>query len=310
MAIPETYDVTGYLAAKKKIDDRSLNRGVWERLGSALHDRRAPEPLRVLEIGAGIGTMAERMAAGPLQHHSSVYTAIDIDPQCTRGARRRVRRWAEKSGFAVSRDGAGYRLESQDTSLRLAFQTVDAHFFASVSAGTSYDVQLAHAFWDLVDIPTLLPGMLRILSNGGLLYFSLNFDGDTVLLPAISDDFDARVIRLYHRSMDERTIGGRPSGHSQTGRRLLLALMERQADILAAGAADWVVHPRRRRYPAKESRFLHHIVHTIDAELTDHPGIDRDRFKDWIARRHGQVENGELVFMARHLDILARKKGP
>ncbi|MFZ0610794.1 MAG: class I SAM-dependent methyltransferase [Desulfobacterales bacterium] len=310
MAIPRAYDFTGYLAAKKKIDDRSLNRGVWERLAGALLDRRAPEPLRVLEIGAGIGTMVERMAAGPLQHRSSVYTAVDIDPECTRAARRRVRRWAEKSGFAVSRESAGCHLESQDTSIRLEFQTVDAHFFASAAAGTSFDVLLAHAFWDLVDIPTLLPGMLRILSNGGLLFFSLNFDGDTVLLPAISEDFDERVIRLYHRSMDERIVDGRPSGHSRTGRRLLLALMERPADILAAGASDWVVYPHRHRYPEKESCFLHHIVHMIDAELTDHPGIEPDRFKDWIARRQGQIENGELVFMARHLDILARKKGP
>ncbi|MFZ0242605.1 MAG: class I SAM-dependent methyltransferase [Desulfobacterales bacterium] len=300
-------DFTGYLAAKKKIDDRALNRGVWERLAGALPDRRAPEPLRVLEIGAGIGTMIERMAAGPLRHRSSSYTAVDIDPECTGTARRRLKSWAENAGFGVSRDNGGYRLKSQDTAIRLEFKTADAYRFAA-AAGHAYDALLAHAFWDLVDIPTLLPGVLQLLSDGGLLFFSLNFDGDTVLLPAISDDFDERVIRLYHRSMDERIICGRPSGHSRTGRRLLLALMDHGTDILAAGASDWVVYPRRGRYGENESCFLHHIVHTIDAELTRHPEIDADRFKDWIARRQGQIENGELVFMAHHLDILARKK--
>ncbi len=310
MAIPQPYDFTDYLAAKKTIDDRALNRGVWELLAGALRDLRAPEPLRVLEIGAGIGTMVERMAAGPLRRRSSAYTAVDIDPHCTRAARRRLKRWAEDSGFSVSRENGGYRLESKDTALRLAFETADANFLAAAAAGPAYDLLLAHAFWDLVDIPTLLPGMLRILADGGLLFFSLNFDGDTVLLPAVAEEFDERVIRLYHRSMDERIIDKRPSGHSRTGRRLLLALIERGIDILAAGAADWVVCPRRRRYPGKEAGFLHHIVHTIDAELTRHPAIDAARFTDWIARRHGQIENGELVFIARHLDILARKQSP
>jgi hypothetical protein len=162
---------------------------------------------------------------------------------------------------------------------------------------------------DLVDLQTLLPGMMRLLEGRGLLFLSLNFDGDTVLLPAITPDFDDRVIRLYHRSMDERTVDGRPAGDSRTGRRLLIRLLQCKTDILAAGASDWIVYPRRRRYPRRESYFLHHIVHTIDEELAHHPEIDPDRFKAWIAKRHAQIENGELVFMAKHIDVLARKNG-
>jgi len=49
-----------YLAAKKSVDDRALNRLVWQRLANAIAARKAA--LEVLEIGAGIGTMAERVA--------------------------------------------------------------------------------------------------------------------------------------------------------------------------------------------------------------------------------------------------------
>ncbi|MEJ2472576.1 MAG: hypothetical protein P8Y74_01635 [Desulfobacterales bacterium] len=65
MSIPQTYDFIDYLVAKKTIDDRSINRAVWDRLQSELADQETVERLRVLEIGSGIGTMIERMAAGP-----------------------------------------------------------------------------------------------------------------------------------------------------------------------------------------------------------------------------------------------------
>ncbi|MGA8280045.1 MAG: class I SAM-dependent methyltransferase [Desulfobacterales bacterium] len=310
MSIPQTYDFIDYLVAKKTIDDRSLNCIVWSRLQDALADHETQESLRVMEIGSGIGTMIERMAAGPLMHRSSQYTAVDINPDCTRAARRRLSRWAKRLGFAVIRETeASHLLEAGDTRIRVDLTTGDAYALVSEGVPHSWDLVLAHAFMDLVDIQTLLPGMMRLLKSGGLLFLSLNFDGDTVLLPAIAPDFDDRVIYRYHRSMDERIADGRPAGDSRTGRRLLLKLIQRRTEILAAGASDWIVYPRRRRYPLRESYFLHHIVHTIDEELAHHPEIDPDYFKTWIAKRHAQIENGELVFMAKHIDILTRKTG-
>jgi SAM-dependent methyltransferase len=310
MSIPQTYDFIDYLVAKKTIDDRSMNRTVWDRLQRALADQETVERLRVLEIGSGIGTMIERLAAGPLMRRSSLYTAIDINPDCTRAARLRLGRWAQRLGFAVTRGkDASHLLEAGDTRIRVNLNTVDAHTLVSEAAPHSCDLLLAHAFMDLVDIQTLLPGIMRLLKNGGLLFLSLNFDGDTVLLPAIAPDLDDLVIHLYHRSMDERFVGGRPAGNSRTGRRLLVKLLQCKSEILAAGASDWIVYPRRHRYRLRESYFLHHIVHTIDEELMHHPEIDPDHFKTWVAKRHVQIENGELVFMAKHIDVLALKTG-
>ncbi len=61
MTPPEEYSFIRYLAAKKSVDDRALNRHVWETLKSSLAAQVAETPVRILEIGAGIGTMVERL---------------------------------------------------------------------------------------------------------------------------------------------------------------------------------------------------------------------------------------------------------
>jgi hypothetical protein len=55
-----TFNFANYLSAKKSVDDRALNRGVLQSLVQHLEPIQAQDPLHVLEIGAGIGTMLER----------------------------------------------------------------------------------------------------------------------------------------------------------------------------------------------------------------------------------------------------------
>ncbi|MGQ0601957.1 MAG: hypothetical protein ACT4QE_09710, partial [Anaerolineales bacterium] len=52
-----TYSFERYLTAKKTVDDRALNAHVWETLARAL----PAGPVRVLEVGCGIGAMVERV---------------------------------------------------------------------------------------------------------------------------------------------------------------------------------------------------------------------------------------------------------
>ena len=70
------YSFTRYLAAKKTIDDRSLNRVVWDVLARQLH--RRPTPLHVLEVGAGTGVMLERMLEWGLLTQVD-YTGITVN---------------------------------------------------------------------------------------------------------------------------------------------------------------------------------------------------------------------------------------
>ena len=83
MAIPTTFQFTRYLAAKKSVDDRALNRHVWHSLAQAVSPAVQNGPVQVLEIGAGIGTMVERLVEWGLLHRAT-YTAIDAEPRSDR----------------------------------------------------------------------------------------------------------------------------------------------------------------------------------------------------------------------------------
>lgn len=55
------YSFQRYLAAKKTVDDRALHPRLWDGLTQALAARHGEAEVRILEAGAGVGTMLERM---------------------------------------------------------------------------------------------------------------------------------------------------------------------------------------------------------------------------------------------------------
>jgi SAM-dependent methyltransferase len=293
-----------YLAAKKTVDDRALNRHVWDALQRAVAER--PQPLQVLEIGAGIGTMIERTLAAGLWQQAG-YTALDVDATLLATVRLRLPIWATAHGWEVMDTDEGLRLYRHDRRVDVRLEAADCFDFARAQAGRrSWDVLLAHAFLDLVDLPTALPLFLELLRPGGLFYFTLTFDGVTAFQPELDPGFDAWLEGAYHGTMDERRVAGRPSGDSRSGRHLLALLMQMPVTILAAGPSDWLVWPQGGRYPADEAFFLHTIVDTVGRALTGHPATDPQRLAAWLTTRHAQIERGELIYLAHQLDVLGR----
>ncbi|MBK8049212.1 MAG: methyltransferase [Anaerolineales bacterium] len=279
-----------YLTAKKSVDDRALNQSVWSALAAAIQTRQAgsAEPLRVLELGAGIGTMIERVLTWKLLPEAGApvtYTAID----------------AEAGNIAA----AELRLANAPAWLELQLQTADVFEFAAQTAVEKhFDLLIANAFLDLVDTARVLPQFTRLLRPGGLAYFTINFDGATILQPEIDPPFDAAIEAIYHLSMDERITNGEPSGDSRTGRHLFGRLAEAGIKVLAAGSSDWVVHAVDGIYPEDEAYFLHFIVETMHGALREHPALAGERFEEWITTRHAQIDRGELVYIAHQLDFL------
>jgi SAM-dependent methyltransferase len=260
--------------------------------------------MRVVELGSGIGTMVERLLGWRLLSRFS-YRGIEAQPRLAQLAARRLPAWGRKHGYSVVRRPGQLVLRRQADEVRLAFVAADALQVARRQRRTA-DLLMAHAFLDLLDLPTALPALLRMLRPGGLFHFSLNFDGVTAFEPSIDPGLDDAIERLYHRTMDERLVGGRRSGDSRTGRHLLAALRTMDVDVLAAGASDWVVVPSNGSYPDDEAYFLHFILHTVERALRRHPELDARTFARWIDRRHRQVERGELVYIAHQLDVVGR----
>jgi SAM-dependent methyltransferase len=309
MTTPNDFSYTRYLAAKKSVDDRALSRQVFTALVQALRPRQGPVPIAWLEVGCGIGTMVERLWDGGIFVNAN-YTAVDLVPEHIAAARSRLPDFARDRGLQYEDKGkTGLILTSPHRSLTVTLEAVDVFDFAArQTSRPAWDVLVAHAFLDLVDLKTTLPRLFALLKPGGCFYFTLNFDGATTFLPTLDADLDALIEKLYHATMDDRRVGGRPSGSSQTGRLLFDALHSCGGHILAAGSSDWVVFPGPNGYPADEAYFLHYLVNTVDGALRGHPYLQEEAFQAWISRRHRQIDQGELIYIAHQLDFCGTKQ--
>jgi SAM-dependent methyltransferase len=283
------------------VDDRALNRRVFE----VLQDHRPGQrPLQVVEVGAGIGSMIRRCVAWGLLEQAE-YLAVDESAENIAYARSWLPEWAREAGLKVEEVGDEIRLSGLGCELGVRLVAADA-FDVIRSGPPPADLLIAHAFLDLLPLPSSLGPLFSLLKPGGLAWLTLNFDGATIFEPAFDPDFDALVEAVYHRSMDERLSGGQPSGDSRTGRHLFAHLRGAGAEVLEAGASDWVVFPRAGRYPADEAYFLDYILRFFKETLMGHPALDGERFAAWLQTRRAQIERGELVYIAHQIDFLVR----
>jgi len=293
-------DYARYLAAKTTVDDRALNRHVLAEL-CRLMPAGAP---RVLEVGAGLGTMVARLldwgAVG-----GGEYILLDADRALLDCSRRWLCDWAAARGLRSDLLPDGLRVGD----LRVRLVHAELGSYLEAAHGAPADVVIANAVLDLVDLPTVLPGLLRLLVPGGVYWFTINYDGDSIFVPGHPDD--DQIMQAYHRDMDERVRYGRPAGDSRTGRRLFHHLRDAGAPVLAAGSSDWVVSAGPDgRYPDDEAYFLRSILSTIQDALRSRPDrVEPAELADWLAVRGRQLAAGELVYIAHQLDFVGRSPG-
>ena len=295
-----TFDYARYLVAKTTVDDRALNRHVFAEL-CRLMPAGAP---RVLEVGAGLGTMAARLmdwgAVG-----AGEYILLDADGQLLDRSRHWLCEWAAARGLRSDLLPDGLRVGD----LRVRLVHAELGSYLEAAPGAPADVLIANAVLDLVDVPALLPGLLRLLVPGGVYWFTINYDGESIFMP--SHPHDDQVMQGYHRDMDERLRYGRPAGESRTGRGLFLYLRAAGAPALAAGSSDWVVSAGPDgNYPGDEAYFLRSILNTIQNALRDRQDrVEPADLADWLAERRRQLAAGELVYIAHQLDFAGRAPG-
>ena len=123
MTDTSAYNFTRYLSAKKTVDDRALNRTVWKRLVHALASYPVEDRLRVLEIGAGIGTMVERTLDWGLLAKAT-YLALDAEQSNISEASSRLPSWAAASGYTVENLGRNnISLKGRDQDVLVTLET-------------------------------------------------------------------------------------------------------------------------------------------------------------------------------------------
>jgi len=293
------YSFPRYLLSKQSVDDRALNKDVL----SALKTNLPEEPLKIIEVGGGIGTMLARLLRWEVISQVE-YTLVDEMGENIEFAQEWLPEWAEENGFTVGEKHASplqkeIRISNEQRDMHVNLVHADVFDFISQNPAPS-DLLITHAFLDLLPMPGSLPKLLSLTKN--LAWLTINFDGVTTFEPVIDPELDAKIERLYHETMDTRPSGG----DSQSGRHLFGYLKQVGAQIEAAGSSDWVVYPVDGQYPDDEAYFLQFILYFFEESLGDHPELDKAAFANWLKKRREQVTHGELVYIAHQMDFLVR----
>ncbi|GMR24388.1 MAG: class I SAM-dependent methyltransferase [Acidobacteriota bacterium] len=260
------HEFAHYLEAKRTVDDRSLDRRVLERLRGELEGVDAPA---VVDVGAGIGTGLERLLDWNVVNEFA-YTAVEQDAALVEIARARLHGRAQ-TGLVAS---------------------TLADFASDNSNLARFDLVMAHAFLDIVDLAPAVKSLVALARPGGLLYFPITFDGETVFEPAHEDD--ETILSRYHASMDD-------VGNGKTGRRLFHALSSEPVDVLEMGSSDWIVRPESGGYPNDEAFFLEFVIGMIERTVGK-------AAEGWASVRRRQIEERQLLYIAHQIDCLARKR--
>jgi len=293
---PIRYSFPHYLLAKQSVDDRALNKDVLRALQASL----PKEPIRIIEVGAGIGTMVKRLLNWNVIRQAE-YVLVDEMQENVEYASAWLEAWARESGLSVERSGQEQlRVFDSVRDVSIRFECADIFDFIPKNEQPA-DLLIAHAFLDLLPMPDSLTQLLTLTNS--LAWLTLNFDGVTTFEPAVDTALDEQIEILYHRTMDERPTGG----ESQSGRHLFTHLKNAGSTIIAAGSSDWVVYGNHGAYPQDEGYFLHFILHFFEESLGGRAEINKAVFHDWLEKRHNQIEHGELTYITHQMDFLVRK---
>ncbi len=289
------YSFPYYLLSKQSVDDRALNKDVLKTLKASLPQ----QPIRIIEVGAGIGTMVRRLVRWDMIRQCE-YVMVDEMMENVEFASEWIPQWAEEAGLFVERSGGSQvRVFDKAHDVHIRFEQADVFDFIHRNKEPA-DLLIAHAFLDLLPMPESLPKLMSLTKS--LAWLTINFDGVTSFEPIIDSELDSKIERLYHESMDKRATGG----DSKSGRHLFEHLRNAGVEILEAGSSDWVVFAKNGKYLEEEAYFLNFILHFFEETLEGHAELSVDGLSNWLNERRVQVERGEMVYIAHQVDVLVK----
>ncbi|ELZ85745.1 hypothetical protein C453_08018 [Haloferax elongans ATCC BAA-1513] len=289
-----------YLESKEAVDDRALHRPTLSTLVDELSDRaeaRPGEPLRVVSVGAGTGAMCRRLLSwGVFDAYDDIkYIMIDRRKGMSDQASAAFAEWSHGAGWEASPTVDGFQIERHGRRVALTYVTGDL-FDATVEIPQAIDLVVAHAVLDVLPLQRALDALITRLTDGGLFYAPITFDGRTAFRPA--HNADSEVLDAFHE-----TMGGDNASGPETGSNLLSALPQSDASIVSAGGSGWVVTPP---YDDGERFFISRILQFVEESVGAHGGVGEATLRGWLDTRHKQLEAGGLSYVAHNLDILAK----
>lgn len=287
-----------FLQAKFALDERSLNREVRTAFLDALHS--LPQ-IHCLDVGAGTCATLRRLLNSTLTTPLSL-TALDRDPGLLDIARQEAAGWLHALGLEPRMKGDAIQTQGERfTAIRFATGELNDY-----RPDRLYNVITAHAFLDIAPLPEALQRFAAWLQPGGYLYASINYDGDTALLPVYDDAaLEAGLLGHYNQTMEQRRVNGQATGGAYCGRRLHGLLPEYGFDILAYGSSDWNITPFRGEYRDGDAVCLKALLEMIRREGQSSGLFHPHQLDRWHQDRLRLLQLRRLGLIIHQLDLLA-----
>lgn len=336
-------DYVRYLQAKKTVDDRALNLRVLQHFESFIASSfcNPCTPLRIVEIGAGIGAMFERLFLRKRLFENSnnvQYLLVDVKLNVLQAARHRISMLevvdtqpvksvlashtlqhpinSAPTAIHVSADSDESVCDMSDLQLKngisVKFVHADAMSFLKENKAR-FDVVIAAAVLDLWQLQPALQSILASLdptSSKSCFYFPINFDGTTDLFPESSKgtEYDMKVENAFHIQMGHRLVLAQSVLACHTGRRLIPLLNSMKANLISVGSSTWIVSPSHHgKYHDDEAFFVKCILDFIQSAVqnSNHHFFQQDpnAFMEYMSSRHAQLSTGCLNYIAHNIDI-------
>lgn len=291
--INETFDYVQYLDVKRSIDDRSLNKNVWRIFSSWLKEKNKQElTLRVLEIGAGVATMIERLLEASLLEKCH-YVALEPEVSFKKAALNRLESWSSQHSwvFEINTENL-WHIRNEKCHITVQWLKADAEEIEVLFEEGSFDLILSHAVIDLLPVPEIMPAILMKLKKQGAFYFSLNFSGSTQFFPEYEEDAD--ISKKYHADMDSRfpESSWQPS---MTGHNLAKWLKDYGCHQVIDGESDWCLGPA-------DQIFIGNILDTIKKCLAGLPDVE-----EWLVKRNQELSKEKLELRISNRDCFGLK---
>mmetsp|Transcript_21520 Transcript_21520/g.37026 ORF Transcript_21520/g.37026 Transcript_21520/m.37026 type:complete len:367 (-) Transcript_21520:1826-2926(-) len=355
-------DYVRYLRSKKTVDDRALNHRVLTQLESLIKsraqqlsiiadgDRVKVQPcaagrchprnfettpkhvFQVLEIGCGVGAMAERLLKNGFFSCCEATRYVFADTKasnlqaaiaCMNDVFSITSKWSLISQETIGEEAydsffntahaagvnsvhnaviqtrnqaapvsnlghAHFHAHETHQDIYLDFVCMDFIEYAR-SNPNRFDLVIAAAFLDLVDIPKTLPIIFSALCAGGTYYFPINFDGTTHFSPIIEAALDLSVEQAFHEEMDKPSPDGAIVSQSHAGRNLAQYIPAAGGGIDSWGSSSWTVAARNGNptdsdssYEGDEAYFLLCIIQFIQDTVVASNNLDQEKVKQCV----------------------------
>ena len=219
------------------------------------------------------------------------FTAIDSDPENIHTALKNLPEWSKKLGWQSEQIENGYQLIQASKSIRVELIQMDVfEFLKNQRQEKRWDLVVANAFLDLIDVSGFLSNLRSKMNSECLLYFTINYDGLTIFEPEVDRFLDEKITGMFNASMDRNQAESRFREGSRTGRHLLPRLRESGCEILEAGSSDWIVFARNKGYLPEEVVLLNAILSMVEKESAQSTDVDSGEFSSWLKTRQRQIK--------------------